>query len=166
MASTYEPIATTTLGSAQASVTLNSFSGYTDLILVARARTTDGNYRNLLALPNNNSAPYSSSTYVGGETSAYSGRRTNQTVGMQIGYCTASSDSNFTELSITHFMNYANTTTYKTALTRYGGSNSNQVNAQVGLWQSTSAITSLVLSTSSGNLDAGSTFTLYGIKSA
>jgi hypothetical protein len=36
--STYTPIATTTLGSAQADVTFNSFSGYTDLVLVANVQ--------------------------------------------------------------------------------------------------------------------------------
>jgi hypothetical protein len=37
MASTYEPIATTTLGTATASVTFSSISGaYTDLVLVCR----------------------------------------------------------------------------------------------------------------------------------
>ena len=39
MAITYEPIATTTLGSAQASVSFSSFSGYTDLVLVCVATT-------------------------------------------------------------------------------------------------------------------------------
>ena len=38
--STYTPIATTTLGSSQATVTFSSFTGYTDVILVASARGT------------------------------------------------------------------------------------------------------------------------------
>ena len=43
MATTYTPIATTTLGSGQTSVTFSSISGtYTDLILIASASNTGG----------------------------------------------------------------------------------------------------------------------------
>jgi hypothetical protein len=43
--STYTPIATTTLGTAQSSVSFSSFSGYTDLVLVSstKAATSDQN---------------------------------------------------------------------------------------------------------------------------
>jgi len=49
MAITYEPIATTTLSTATATVTFSSISGsYTDLVLVANGRTSaDGIYVNL-----------------------------------------------------------------------------------------------------------------------
>jgi hypothetical protein len=38
--------------------------------------------------------------------------------------------------------------------------------AEVGLWRNTSAITEIDLKFVTGNLVAGSTFTLYGIKAA
>ena len=45
MAITYEPIATTTLGSAAASVTFSSISGsYTDLVLIVVPKATTGDY--------------------------------------------------------------------------------------------------------------------------
>ena len=40
MAATYEPIYTTTLGSNQTSITLNSFGGYTDLRIVCNVKIT------------------------------------------------------------------------------------------------------------------------------
>ena len=60
-------------------------------------------------------------------------------------------------------MNYANTTTYKTVLTR-ASSNGDIVMANVSTWRSTSAITSLVYAGATFN--SGTVFTLYGIKAA
>ena len=62
-------------------------------------------------------------------------------------------------------MNYANTTTYKTILGRWGSSANNQTRISVGLWRSTAAITSFTITPSLG-IAAGSSFTLYGIKAA
>jgi hypothetical protein len=62
-------------------------------------------------------------------------------------------------------MNYSNATTYKTALART--SEDGVAAAYVGLWRSTSAITSITIDKgSSDNFASGSTFTLYGIKAA
>jgi hypothetical protein len=66
-------------------------------------------------------------------------------------------------VGITHIMNYSNTTTYKTVLSR-GSSANNIAIAYVDLWRNTAAITSITLTPSSAtNFDAGSTFSLYGI---
>jgi hypothetical protein len=72
---------------------------------------------------------------------------------------------------ITNIMNYSNSTTFKTVLSRYSnGSTSNGpgTEAIVGLWQNTSVINSITVkqNTGSNNLDTGSTFTLYGIAAA
>jgi hypothetical protein len=66
---------------------------------------------------------------------------------------------------ITHFNNYSNATTYKTILSR-GNNASSSVTAYSALWRSTSAINEIKVFTLSGNLRAGSTFTLYGIAAA
>ena len=60
-------------------------------------------------------------------------------------------------------MNYANTTTFKTYLARYNAT-STQLSDEVALWRSTAAINSITLTAVSANFNAGSTFTLYGIK--
>jgi hypothetical protein len=68
-------------------------------------------------------------------------------------------------ICINHIMNYSNTTTNKTLISRDNGSSLTQ--ATVNLWRSNSAITSiLVFQSSSANFLTGSTFTLYGIKAA
>jgi hypothetical protein len=67
-------------------------------------------------------------------------------------------------------IDYASTSKYKTA--RYfGGTDSNgnsgivsPVEVASGLWQSTSAINSITLTSQTLNFDTGSTFALYGIK--
>ena len=66
---------------------------------------------------------------------------------------------------IAQFMNYANTTTYKTVIGRannagYGADTS------VGVWRNTAAISTITLTALTANFASGSTFTLYGIKAA
>ena len=162
MPSTYTPIATQTLGSAAASVTFSSISGtYTDLILVVAGQAT-GAQRNLLLQFNGDTASnYSATILYGDGSSAGSVRVTSQT-SANVGGIDSTSQSN----TIAHIMNYSNSTTYKTIL-GHGNSASNIVAAKVALWRSTSAITSIVaFLAASDTFTAGSTFTLYGVKSA
>ena len=64
-------------------------------------------------------------------------------------------------------MNYSNSTTYKTVISR-GGNAATWVTTNVGLWRNTAAITSVKVfaSDASSNMNSGSTFTLYGIAAA
>ena len=74
----------------------------------------------------------------------------------------ANFESNFT----VDFMNYSNTTTFKTKLSKVTIPASSIVQ-DVSLWRNTSAITSItVIVPAANNWIAGSTFTLYGIKAA
>ena len=163
--STYTPIATTTLGSAQSSITFNSFSGYTDLILVANARNASGSGYDLLCRLNGDSGSnYSRTALFGNGSSAQSSRASNET-GFYLG-ATAPTGSGEFYPDIIQFMNYSNTTTNKTVINRVGSHN-NVVTAQVNLWRSTAAITSIVLTVNTGqNFETGSSFTLYGIQAA
>lgn len=163
MAATYEPIATQTLGSATATVTFSSISGsHTDLILVTSVRGTANNNANLRF--NNDSGSNYSNTYLEGDGStAYSGRRTNQTSIVDGGFIRTTADT--FSVNIIQIMNYANTTTNKTAIMRSNQAGS-AVQAVVGLWRSTSAIDRIDVIAGSGNFEVNSTFTLYGIKAA
>ena len=161
---TYEPIATNTLGSNQASVTFNSFSGYTDLILVCVAKgasaqsvrmqfnsDTGSNYSTINLFANLFGAPSASSSNSTNETSIRAGYNQNGLSTTDFLTC------------IIQLQNYSNNTTYKTILSR----SEKAVNAAVGLWRSTSAITSIVLFPAGpSDFISGSTFTLYGIAAA
>lgn len=169
MASTYTPISTTTLGSTQSQVTFSSIpSTYTDLILVIQAKSSISTGNNPTCYVNgDNSNTWWSYTFLGGDgTSAFSGAITNRTTGV-LGLRNASlNNTDFSYNSITHFMNYSNTTTYKTVLTR---SNDATLETEFGvnLWRSTSAITSITAQEASpAAFAAGTTLTLYGIKAA
>ena len=161
MTATYEAIATTTLGSAQSSVTFSSISGsYTDLVgIVVGQSSASGNL--LVELNSDTGSNYSATILFGDGTSADSARTTNAT-SINIGDI----DQNAISNNIVNFQNYSNATTYKTLLGR-GNRQPTSVVAKVGLWRSTSAITTIKFSLSGGaTFNSGSTFTLYGIKAA
>ena len=158
MTATYDCIATTTLGSAQASVTFSSISGsYTDLVLVigGALSSSDGP---TLQFNNDTGSNYSDTFLYGNGSSATSGRNSSQSE-MAIGYMDTGQSN-----MIVHIMNYANTTTYKTALGR-GNAPAALTIARVGLWRSTAAISTIKVKLSGVlTFNSGSTFTLYGIK--
>lgn len=160
MASTYTPIYTTTLGSAAASVTFSSFSGYTDLILVCNA-TTASDDQFLSIRFNGDSASNYSNTYM---TAAAGGNPTSGRNQGSVIYIAGNSSNSTPVLSISHIQNYTNTSTYKSVLSRTTDPTLiTQVTAS--LWRSNSAITSMVIASGS-NIQSGSVFTLYGIAAA
>jgi len=162
-ANTYTQIASTTLGSATASVTFSSIAGtYTDLVLVINAGNSSGSVADTYMRLNSDSASNYSSTYMyGNGTSAASGRNSSQ-VWASAGYPL---EATLISTLISHFQNYANTTTNKTILTR-GNGTTTMVHSMVSLWRSTAAISTIYLQPSSGNFLSGSTFNLYGITAA
>ena len=164
--STYTPIATTTLGSNQANVTFNSFSGYTDLVLVATVKTvTYGGVNLNINVNSDTGSNYSWTALVGNGSSATSTRSSNQTY-MDGDVNSLMDTSTFTQYNIS-FMNYANTTTYKTVLSRANNPRTGgATEAVVNLWRFTSAITSMTFDCGADSFATGSTFTLYGIASA
>jgi len=161
--STYTPIATTTLGTSAASYTFSSIPNtYTDLVLITAGTILSTADASMYWRVNGDTGSNYSATRVSGDgSSAASYRETNQTAALA-GFVGNVSPS----VQIFNFMNYANTTTYKTAITR-GSYSAKNVGAFVGLWRSTAAINSITVSSlGSGNLDVGTTLTLYGIASA
>ena len=158
---TYTPIATTTLGSAASSVTFSSISGtYTDLILIAMATNPTGD-SDLCIRFNSDTATNYSSTFIYGTGSSAASVRNSSVSRMRIGR----TDAGSAYPNIIQIQNYSNSTTYKTAISR--SQNSSLVLANVGLWRSTAAITSItIIDENSYNFSIGSTFTLYGIAAA
>jgi hypothetical protein len=156
--STYTPIATTTLGSAQTTVTFNSIaSTYTDLIVVFSGIGTTTDFFSI-RLNGDTASNYSLTDLYGTGSTANSARQSNQTK-ISRNECVGQSNA------IININNYANTTTYKTTLTR-SNSASDAAFAVVGLWRSTAAINSVSLIHDGSSFASGSTFTLYGIAAA
>jgi hypothetical protein len=163
MPSTYTPLATTTLGSSASSVTLSSISGsYTDLILVVSAISTGTAQPDVFMQVNSSSTNYSRTRLGGNGSSAFTTNITGEGAWV-IGPMENTASTNM----IVQLMNYSNTTTFKTALIRSNDS-AIAVQAMVGLWRFTNAINSIYLypEPAKGDFAAGSTFTLYGVKSA
>jgi hypothetical protein len=168
MPATYEPIATTTLGSAAATVTFSSIPGtYTDLVLVANFGSASANNDCRITVNSTGGAStaYSYTYLAGSGTAASSGRLANNAYVSSYFVIGCSTDPQTITLN---FMNYSNTTTNKTFLSRVSSAGK-ELSAVVGLYSSTSAITAIQLE-SAGNsspaqFTSGSMFTLYGIKS-
>lgn len=166
MASTYVALATTTLGTAASSYTFTSISGsYTDLFLVANGYITTGGQGIRIQFNGDTASNYSNTQLSGNGTSASSARDssgTNARLTYEASWTTTTADYAQINLSI---MNYSNATTYKTFLSRANRA-SGGVDAIVGLWRSTSAITSITIFPAANSFVTGTTFSLYGIKAA
>ena len=162
MTATYEKIQTTTLGSVSSSVDLTSIPGtYTDLKVILYSATGAAFTDEVLIRINGDTGSSYSMTVLGANGSTVqSSRRSNVTQW----HIDNNSPSNIGGVFIMQFMNYSNTTTYKTMLNR-SGSGSNALATSANLWRSTAAITSLNFRLASLlQYQVGTTFTIYGIK--
>jgi hypothetical protein len=167
MPATYEPIATTTLGSNTKITTFSSIpSTYTDLVLVMNYGLNQPGSC-FLRFNSDSGTNYSFTELRGTGSSALSSR-----LAPTNGYFAYNvfPDTTFGN-SIVQIQNYSNTTIFKTFLSRANATSGSYPGAAatVTQWRNTSAINSISI-----DLDgdsnywylAGSTFTLYGIKAA
>jgi hypothetical protein len=164
--STYTPLATTTISGTPASYTFSSISGsYTDLVLIGWVAPTLSTGTSLMGLQvNGATSGFSTTGVIGTGSAAQSSRNTSSSVMTAMGLNNGSGTGNIN--FIANFMNYSNSSTYKTIVVR-GNNADAQTEATVSLWQSTAAITSILIKNTGGvNLTNGSTFTLYGIQAA
>ena len=172
MPATYEPIATTTLGTAAATVTFSSISGsYTDLVLVTNWASSNSLSFLYVQFNSDTGSNYSFTELYGTGSAAGSHRESNQSipwVSSNVGV-----PSTIKANTIMNFMNYSNSTTYKTWIARMNSVDAPSypgTAASVGLWRSTNAITTITLKNRTSGVDynfaSGSTFTLFGIKAA
>lgn len=166
---TYVALATTTLGSSSADITITGISqSYTDLVLVVSARSTyaAAEVAGFIRVGNGSidtGNNYSSTRLLGTGSSASSARATNvsRVVWDAIPGSTSASGNFCT--TIISIQNYSNTTTYKTLLVRSNEPN-NYVEATVGTWRNTAAINQIrIYGDGAADLAAGSTVTIYGI---
>jgi hypothetical protein len=171
MATTYEKIATTTLGSSAADITFSSIAAtYTDLRVVVVGRVTDATTNAFLGLyPNNDTASNYSRTQLSADGATVESSRTTSATYAPIGTLPGSSvAAGIPHYAAADIFSYAGST-YKTWLWESNGdqNGSGRVYRGVALWRSTSAITSIVLKCPGGQtLATGTTATLYGILKA
>ncbi len=162
MATTYEKIATTTLSSNASSITFNSISqNYTDLVFITSGASQPAGGGSISLRFNGDTASNYSYIYVfgGGSGSGSTGAFGN------VSGCLVNRHNTTEGSGWASIMNYSNTTTYKSLISRGGGNNIAIMLG--GMWRSTAAITSISCAMESGpGFATGFTATLYGIKAA
>lgn len=161
---TYTPIATTITSGNAASCTFSSIAGsYTDLVIIVSggaAVAADLSVR----FNGDTGSNYSVSRLTLDNLTAVS-RRTTSATSLVIsdgGYVSTTLGATS---QIINIINYANTTIYKPVLCRANRA-AGGLDGTVGLWQSTTAITSIVLSPVGSTFTNGTTLSLYGIAAA
>jgi hypothetical protein len=167
---TYTLISSQVLGSDTGIVTFSSIpQTYTDLVFVVSARASSATY-DISALRVNSVTSGYSKTYMEASGSALTGGRSTSDISLRAGYLPGTNYTSEYSADVYHFMDYSNTTTYKSVLCRcnaYNTSTNFNVQVQASLIPTTSAITQITLQTANGaNLKTGSTFRLYGIEAA
>jgi hypothetical protein len=166
MATTYEKIATTTLGSATASINFTSIgSGYTDLRIVmiyAGSATAYTTFR----FNSDSGTNYSLTELSGGGGSASTQRLTN--VASIYGSLGLYNPSMWT-LDIFSYAGSTYKTVFVNEISDQNGAAAGGIVPKVALWRSTAAITSVNIIAQFGSpntFGSGTTATLYGIKAA
>lgn len=167
MPATYEKIATTTLGSASATITFSSIAAsWTDLRVVIIASTSTGTDGLNLRFNSDTGTNYSHTILYGTGTAAASFRSTNDN---RIPFNDNGSGMTTAKGFYTaDIFSYAGST-FKTCLhsTSYDRNGSGEVERGVALWRSTSAINNIsIFTTSSTTMPIGTIATLYGILKA
>lgn len=162
---TLEPIATTTLASAAASITFSSIPAtFTDLrVTFLGTASSPSNFA--MRFNSDTATNYSITAVYGYGTSAGSSRRTNGSA--MIFTNAVNLETAPVQLFVLDIFSYA-AAIYKSVL----GQGSQDMNGSgaterdAGLWRSTAAINTVTLLPLGNNFNAGTTATLYGIKAA
>ena len=165
MPATYEPIATTTLGSAASTITFNSIgSTYTDLrisFVIIPGSGTSGQFD--IKYNNDSSSLYSVTRLYGDGSSAGSNRYSGTSL-LPINQSFSTTVPVFVSIDVFSYAGSTNKTCLITTSNDQNGAGG--VERVVGLYRSTSAITRIDLGGVGGTFATGSTATLFGIKAA
>lgn len=161
---TEELITTTTLSSPSSSITLSSIpSTYTDLRLVVVQKNTTTNYASYLRFNNDSTSANYAQTYfyAAGSSVASSGMLTG--LGLQPDVV-GGEGTTYPHAYIMDIIGYKSTR-WKSSLIREIGSelSGGVVAHTIGLWRSTSAITSIVIVPQGNQFATGTKMSLYGI---
>lgn len=161
---TYTPLATVVLGGNASSVTFSGIStAYTDLVLVSASNSTADSWLIIRANPD---------TFVHNYHNLFSrsGYGSYQSVVNNVAQVQTninSSGSTLRRSTVTHVLDYNNTDRYKQIMVRHSDAQSYQSYQGMawGHFNTTAAITSLRIVNDGGSFTAGSSFSLFGVKS-
>jgi len=161
-ASDYELIATSFGTGSSGTVTFSSIpAGYKHLQLRYSALVSSGNPYIGIRLNGDSGSSYAYHTLYRNGATVNAGGASTQTSAIALGFISGLSSSNVTS-GITDIVDAFATTKYKTLKTHNG--NVNEIVFASGLWQNSSAVTSVTAFISAGNFTTTSRFSLYGIK--
>jgi hypothetical protein len=172
MATTYEAIATVTVGAGGASnIEFTSIPAtFTDLLVKVSARSSDsGDNAFGLRFNGSSTAAYSMRRLWGNGSGAFSGLSTsvNNMEGILAVNPSGSTASTFGNAEI-YIPNYTSSNNKSVSIDAVNENNATTAYAELyaGLWSNTSAITQVTLGYMTGNFVQYSTATLYGIKNS
>lgn len=168
-ASSYELIESNVLGSNAASVTFSSIPStykHLQLRIVARGAIASSYEQLNMRFNSDTGTNYSWHWIYGDGSSVTSSTNGPNQSEMRIGQTAGNTTTaNTFSAEIVDVLDYANASKYKTIKTLSGKPTTNNfIELNSGNWRSTSAVTSVTLFASGGNLLTGSRFSLYGIK--
>jgi hypothetical protein len=139
------------------------------VVLYARDTNTTAGALGLYFGVNGDTAGTSNSitALIGNGSSATSGRSTNQSTAVVGTIPSANSTSGIFGAFTMEILNYTNTTTFKTFLSRSAAdlNGSGETRLTVSLWRSTNAITSMIFGANTA-FAAGTTIALYGVRAS
>jgi len=167
MAVTYEPIATSTLSSAAASIAFTSItSAYTDLRLVVTSLASSSTIGGMIQFNSDTGSNYSY-TRLTGDGATASTTRTSAFTQLNTAF-SGNATTTIPMLQTVDVFSYAGSTNKTILVTSQSDKNgSGAVERSCGLWRNTAAITRIdIFPNSASNFAAGTTATLYGILKA
>jgi hypothetical protein len=162
-----EPIATTLLSSASASITLSNIPNTYKHLQIRVMALTAASGKVMVMRFNTDSGTNYTWHYLNGQgTTASAGNQTGNTYARFFAQNIGTNTTN-PSVSVIDILDYANTSKYKTIRSLSGSDNngSGEVALESSLWLNTANITSVEFRLNDGsNYSANSRFSLYGIK--
>jgi hypothetical protein len=172
MPATYDSLATFTSNGSQNPISFQNIpQTYTDLVLIINGRATGtATEDSTLSYINSNTGTnnYSNTYFYTSGSSIISSRATNQ---VYFGFGThpgGTATANMFGTEVFHFLNYSNSTTFKTVLAQSSAdlNGSGSTWTTVNLWRQTAAINRIDMYVSGPFWASGSILSLYGIRAA
>lgn len=167
MPTTYDSLATTTLGSNTQTVTFSNISSaYTDLkIIVGNLRMSVDNSSNITLFVNGDTNTNYSYRNIWNNASSIGSQGFQNTFRIVLNYGNLQLSSTQPAMVEIDMLNYSGSTN-KTFLSRFSGDKNGTLSgltAQVGLWRSTAAINSVSFYGDGCDISSGTVISIYGI---